>query len=231
MRGTRSHSPMPPLGPTRRRFVQAGGASFFGGMSLPRLLRGAERAKDSITPKIRSVILFNLLGGPSHIDMFDMKPDAPEGIRGEFGSIETSLPGLRICELLPNTARLMHKACLIRTISHTYDSHDPMAIMTGFTRGNPQLQAQPTDPPDIGAICQYVGLGPKDVPGAVCLPCYPGWGQNGYRRGGRKRQVIRRAQMIRRVGRESFVGCGVVVRHGLGLPLCLTSRFGCLYIS
>lgn len=184
MRGTRSHWSMPSRGPTRRRIVQAGGASFFGGMSLPRLLRGSERAKDSNTPKIRSVILFNLLGGPSHIDMFDMKPDAPAEIRGEFGSIQTSLPGLRICELLPNTARLMHKACLIRTISHTYDSHDPMAIMTGFTRGNPQLQAQPTDPPDIGAICQYVGLGPKDVPGAVCLPCFPGWGENGYRRGG-----------------------------------------------
>ncbi len=184
MRGTPFRIPIPPTAPNRRTFVRAGGISFFGGFTLPNLLQGAERASPVKSPKIKSVILFNLLGGPSHIDMFDMKPDAPEGIRGEFGSIETSLPGLRICELLPNTARLMHKTCLIRTISHTYDSHDPMAIMTGFTGGNPQLQAQPTDPPDIGAICQYVGLGPQDVPGAVCLPCYPGWGQNGYRRGG-----------------------------------------------
>ena len=49
----------------------------------------------------RSVILFNLLGGPSHIDMFDLKPDAPDGIRGEFRPIATSLPGLQICEHLP----------------------------------------------------------------------------------------------------------------------------------
>jgi len=77
----------------------------------------------------------------------------------------------------------MHKACLIRTISHTYNSHDPLPIMTGFTGGNPQLQAQPTDPPDIGAVCQYLGMGPKDLPGAVCLPCYPGSGE-AYRRGG-----------------------------------------------
>jgi len=59
-----------------------------------------------------------------------------------------------------------------------------LAIMTGFTDGNAQLQVQPTDPPDIGAICQYVGRGPADVPGAICLPCFPGWGENGYRRGG-----------------------------------------------
>ena len=50
--------------------------------------------------------------------------------------------------------------------------------------GNPQLQAQPTDPPDIGAVCQYLRLGPTDLPGAVCLPCFPGWGEEGYRRGG-----------------------------------------------
>jgi Protein of unknown function (DUF1501) len=105
-------------------------------------------------------------------------------VRGEFRPIATSLTGLQICEHLPNTAKLMHKACLIRTVSHTYNSHDPLAIMTGYTGANPQLQAQPNDPPDIGAICQYLGMGPRDLPGAVCLPCYPGWGENSYKRGG-----------------------------------------------
>ena len=89
-----------------------------------------------------------------------------------------------IRHIMPNTAKLMHKATLIRTITHSYNSHDPLAIMTGFTGGNSRLPAQPTDPPDIGAICQYTEIGPDDVPGAVCLPCYPGWGQQGYRRGG-----------------------------------------------
>lgn len=173
-------------GLNRRELLRAGGLSLFGGLTLPRVLHAAERQGKIAgpAPRARSVILFNLLGGPSHLDMFDMKPNAPAEIRGEFQPIGTSLPGLQICEHLPNTAKLMHKACLIRTISHGYNSHDPLPIMTGFTGGNPQLQAQPTDPPDIGAICQYLGLGPSDVPGAACLPCYPGWGEGGYRRGG-----------------------------------------------
>ncbi len=174
-------------GLNRREILRAGGLSLFG-LNMPQLLQAAEQKSAGETQlrpaRAKSVILFNLLGGPSHMDMFDMKPNAPSGIRGEFKPISTSLPGLQICEHLPNTAKWMHKACLIRTISHTYNSHDPLAIMTGFTSGDPKLQAQKTDPPDIGAICQYVGLGPRDVPGAVCLPCYPGWGQEGYRRGG-----------------------------------------------
>jgi hypothetical protein len=150
---------------------------------MPRLLQAVEKTSKTPRARAKSVILFNLLGGPSHLDMFDMKPNAPAEIRGEFRPIATSLTGLRICEHLPNTARWMHKACLIRTISHTYNSHDPLPIMTGFTGGNAALQAQPSDPPDIGAICQYVGMGPRDLPGAVCLPCFPGSGES-YKRGG-----------------------------------------------
>jgi hypothetical protein len=130
------------------------------------------------------VILFNLLGGPSQQDMFDMKPLAPVEIRGEFQPINTSLPGLQICEHLPRTAGLMHKACLIRSVTHMYNAHNPLPIMTGFTGGNfAQTHASRTDPPDIGAICQYLGMGPQDMPGAVCLPCYTGWGE-GIRRPG-----------------------------------------------
>lgn len=170
-------------GLNRREFLRVGGLSLFAGLTLPRLLWAAEQASAGRPARAKSVILFNLLGGPSHMDMFDLKPNAPAEIRGEFRPIATSLTGLRICEHLPNTARLMHKACLIRTISHNYNSHDPLPIMTGFTGGNAQLQAQPSDPPDIGAICQYLGLGPRDMPGAVCLPCFPGQGES-YRRGG-----------------------------------------------
>lgn len=154
---------------------------------MPEVLRAADRMRNvanaTRTPRVRSVILFNLLGGPSHLDMFDLKPSAPAEIRGEFQPISTSLPGLQISEHLPNTAKRMHKATLIRTVTHSYNSHDPLAIMTGYTEANPQLQAQKTDPPDIGAICQYLGLASGGVPGAVCLPCYPGSGEN-YRRGG-----------------------------------------------
>ena len=172
----------PGHGFSRRALVQGGGVALLGGLGMPDRSRGEERPT-ARPGRAKSVILFNLLGGPSHLDMFDLKPDAPVEVRGEFKPIATSLSGLRICEHLPNTAKLMHKACLIRTITHNYNSHDPLPIMTGFTGGNPQLQAQPTDPPDIGAICQYLGVGPTDVPGAVCLPCYPGAGE-AYRRGG-----------------------------------------------
>ena len=168
-------------GLTRRDLMQVGALSLFPGLSMPAVLRATNAGNGPGAAK--SVLLFNLLGGPSHIDMFDMKPAAPDKVRGEFSPISTSLAGLQICEHLPALARWMHKATLIRTITHTYNSHDPLAIMTGFTSGNAQLPAQPTDPPDIGAICQYLQRGPRDMPAAVCLPNYPGQGQN-YRRGG-----------------------------------------------
>jgi hypothetical protein len=94
------------------------------------------------------------------------------------------LTGLQICEHLPETARWMHKACLVRTVTHNYNAHNPLALMTGFAHGeNAQVTAKITDPPDIGAVCQYLGRGPKDLPGAVCMPCYPGSGE-GIRRPG-----------------------------------------------
>src|SRR5438270_1078973 len=169
-------------GITRREALRVGGLSLFAGMSLPRLLQ-ASSASPLRRGKARSVVLFNLLGGPSHVDMFDMKPDAPVEIRGEFRPIATSVPGSFICEHLPNLARLMHQACLIRTFSHGFNSHDPLPFMTGYTDAGFSEQAKPTDPPDIGAVCQYLGTGPVDMPGAVCLPCYPGWGEAWKRRG------------------------------------------------
>ena len=161
---------------TRREIIRVGGLSLFAGMSVPRMLAAAGGAKPK--GRAKSVILFNLLGGPSHQDMFDLKPNAPKEIRGEFKPIASSLSGLQICELLPNTAKLMHKACLIRSVTHGYNAHNPLNIMTGFLKGDPkQLKPERTDPPDIGAICQYLGMGPSGMPGAFCLPCYPGWGE------------------------------------------------------
>ena len=172
---------------TRRDVMRVGGLSLFAGASgftLPRLLAANEEDRGlKRRAKAKSIILFNLLGGPSHIDMFDMKPEAPREIRGEFRPIASSVPGLQVCELLPRIARLMHKATLVRTFSHTYNSHDPFVIMTGYTDEKNFEQAMPTDPPDVGAICQYLGLGPTDLPGAVCLPSHPGAGQNSRRRG------------------------------------------------
>lgn len=170
-------------GVTRRELLRVGGLCLFSGMTLPRLLQAREAVPGRHNSRARSVIMFNLLGGPSHIDMFDMKPQAPAEIRGEFRPIATSVPGITICEHLPNLAQLMHKACLIRTFSHGFNSHDPLPFMTGYTDMGFLEQAKPTDPPDVGAVCQYLGKGPADMPGAVCLPCYPGFGEAWRRRG------------------------------------------------
>lgn len=173
----------------RRRFLKtgglaltglpAGGLALFSGMSRTGVSRAGETPGARPSGPAKSVILFNLLGGPSQLDMFDMKPSAPVEIRGEFAPIQTSLPGLQICEHMPRIARIMHKAALIRSVTHGYNAHNPLNIMTGWSLGNPAaLTPDPNDPPDIGAVCQYLGLGPSDLPGAVCLPCYPGWGES-----------------------------------------------------
>lgn len=163
---------------TRRDVIRLGSLSLFSGVTLPRLLQSRAAAASTPSGSARSVILFNMLGGPPHMDMFDMKPEAPAEVRGEFQPISTSLPGVHICEHMPRIAQWMHKTSLIRTVTHGYNSHNPLNIMTGYSTGNlMQLRPEPTDPPDIGAICQYLRMGSADMPGAVCLPCYPGFGE------------------------------------------------------
>src|SRR5258708_6146174 len=131
-------------GVTRRELMRVGGLSLFTGLTLPRLLRATPARHQG---RAKSVIMFNLLGGPSHMDMVDLKPNAPPEIRGEFKPIATSVPGIRICEHLPNLAKRMHRACLIRTFSHGFNSHDPFPFMTGYTDQNFLAQAQRIYPP------------------------------------------------------------------------------------
>src|SRR5687768_4910211 len=121
----------------RRELMRVGGLSLFAGMSVTNLLGLADARGVETKRRVRtkSVILFNLLGGPSQMDMFDLKPNAPVEVRGEFKPISTSVPGLQICEHLPNTAKLMHKACLIRSVTHNYNAHNPLPVMTGYTGG------------------------------------------------------------------------------------------------
>jgi uncharacterized protein DUF1501 len=169
-------------GVSRRDVLRAGALSLFGTW-LTAPTRAAERPASG--GRARSVVLFNLFGGPSHLDMFDLKPSAPAEIRGEFRPIDSSLPGVQICEYLPRIARQMHRATLIRTLSHGYNSHNPYAVMTGFAGGNDRENyfSKPNDHPSMGAVCQYLGVGRRDVPTHVCTPSHPGWSQ-GLRRAG-----------------------------------------------
>ena len=97
-----------------------------------------ESPRGSSLPPIRSCIAIFYYGGPSQLETFDPKPDAPAEIRGEFSTIATSVPGLRISEHLPMTARVMHKVALIRTMSHRNSLHDPASIQTFTGRLPPQ---------------------------------------------------------------------------------------------
>ena len=159
--------------------------TLFGGLMLPASAAGRAGAARPTRGRAHSVILLDLFGGPSHLDTFDLKPAAPREIRGEFDPIATSLPGVQICEHLPRLARWMHRLCLIRTMSHGYNSHNPYAVMTGFTGGNDQRDyfSQPSDHPSMGSVCHYAGLGRPGVPPYVVLPAFPGYSQ-GLRRCG-----------------------------------------------
>ncbi|MGE5195146.1 MAG: DUF1501 domain-containing protein [Deltaproteobacteria bacterium] len=172
-------------GLTRREALCVGGLSLFSGVTLENLLKAGETQRPVRPGSAKSVVLINLFGGPPHLDMFDMKPAAPVQVRGEFQPIATSVPGLAICELLPLTAQVMDRATLIRTYSHRYNSHNPYNVLTGFDGGNDRENyfAKRSDHPGMGAVCQFLNLGPTDIPRYVIMPAYPGYSQSLRRAG------------------------------------------------
>src|SRR3954466_15813770 len=103
--------------------MQLGGLGAFG-MSLPGLLRAGDRAAPRRAPVVRSCVLFLLHGGPSQLDIWDMKPEAPAEVRGVFRPIDTSVPGLRITESLPLLARQAHRFRLVRSMTHSSLNHN-----------------------------------------------------------------------------------------------------------
>jgi hypothetical protein len=126
------------------------------GMSLPRLLQAqtSQGVKGS-APRADSCILVFLNGGPSHLDMWDMKPEAPKEIRGEFRPIATSLTGVQFSEHLPRLARWMHRCALVRSVHHSVNNSHAAAVyagLTGHDRGEKGGGAKPTDYPAIGSV-------------------------------------------------------------------------------
>src|SRR3954463_809283 len=100
-------------GISRRNFLRIG-ALGLGGLALPQLLRA--EAAQGIRKSHKAVIMIFLPGGPAHQDLFDLKPDAPSEIRGEFKPINTNVPGIEICELMPKIAQRMDRMALVRSI-------------------------------------------------------------------------------------------------------------------
>src|SRR4051794_39438167 len=114
-----------PVQIARRTALQIGGLGMMG-LTMPRLLHAADQSK-SKTGRAKSVIFLYQFGGPSHLDTFDPKPAAPDGVRSRYGVIETAAPGIQICDQLPKTALVMDEVTLIRTVHHTMKNHNPAA--------------------------------------------------------------------------------------------------------
>src|ERR1700758_146287 len=108
-------------GVTRRDFVHAGSLAFLG-LSMPQFLR--LKAMGAVKPdKDVSCIQLMLVGGPSQLDTWDMKPDAPASIRGPFKPIKTNVPGIEISEIFPRMARIADKYAILRGVSHAAPAH------------------------------------------------------------------------------------------------------------
>lgn len=143
-------------GLSRRGVLQVGSLGLAGlGLSLPRLLANEDSEQRRIKPLADNCILLFLNGGPSHLDMWDMKPNAPDGIRGEFQPISTSLPGYQLSEHLPRLAQQMHLATVVRSMNHSVNNSHAAAVyasLTGHDRGEQGGGTRPTDHPCLGGI-------------------------------------------------------------------------------
>jgi hypothetical protein len=163
---------------TRRSFVQVGCSGYLG-LGLPGLLaaRGASAATGK-GGRPKSVILILMSGGLGQHDSFDMKPDAPEGIRGEFKPIDTAVPGIQMCEHLPGLAAQARKLAIVRTMSHPEGNHllAVHRVLTGQVsspRGASDLDrvASRDDFPCYGAVLDRVGgRRGEGIPNGVALP-------------------------------------------------------------
>ncbi len=179
-------------GLTRRDLLHVGSLGLLGlglgGAGQAGLFQGAARASTSGLQgfgQAKSCILLFMYGSPSQIETFDPKPDAPVEIRGELGCIASSVPGLNVCELLPNLAQVMDKVTLIRSVSHAYPIHGVAYATTSNPVVPLRMEIEPRDPghwPFIGSVVDFVdgarrgdhvlssGSGQPELPRNLLLP-------------------------------------------------------------
>jgi hypothetical protein len=157
----------------RRTFLQVGtlGAAGMASLSLADLLRMQATAQDPTKPaRKKSVILVWLAGGPSHIDMYDLKPQAPSEIRGEFRPIQTNVSGIQISEHLPYQARMMDKLAIVRSAFHTNAGHGMGSqwMLTGY---QPTIEVNDNIYPSCGSVvAKMKGPNEPGLPAYVNLP-------------------------------------------------------------
>jgi len=168
-------------GLSRRSFLRVGMLGL-AGLTLPDLLRLRALASSRGEPATDTAVIQIVLGGgPTHIDTYDPKPDAPKEFRGEFHPIPTNVPGISVCELLPQQAQVMDKMAIIRSLHHTTADHNSGQhwIMTGFP-ATQQLQ-RGNDRPSVGSIISKLrGPNRPGVPPYVAIPNAPQYSQGAY---------------------------------------------------
>jgi hypothetical protein len=153
-----------------------GATRLLGGLTLPTLLQLQAQAATTFAPKAKACIFFLLEGGPSHIDMWDMKPEAPKEIRGPFNPISTVVPGTQISQLMPMCAQIADKYTILRSHSHADNAHQTGRhwLMTGYppSFADGQAKGVPFNElyPSVGSIVSRE-LGPGgEVPPYIELP-------------------------------------------------------------
>jgi len=158
---------------SRRRLLSIGGTGLLG-LSLPRLLRAGESPAPALRPRAKSVVFLYQFGGPSHLDMFDLKPEAPDRIRGPYQAIPTSVPGLSISEKLPRVAQIMNKVTLIRSMTHRMKNHNSASYyaLTGHAPPVDDIRLRDSLElfPAYGSVVDRLSPGAAEMPTFVSYP-------------------------------------------------------------
>ncbi len=157
---------------SRRHALKVGGLGMLG-MTMPNLLR-AEAVKKTLKSKAKSVIFLFQWGGPSHVDMFDRKPNAPEGVRGPLSAIKTKVPGLHLCEGLERMAKVMDKVTVIRSVHHTMKNHNSAGYyaLTGHAPAvdDQRLRDSIELFPGYGSVVDALAPNRSEMPTAISYP-------------------------------------------------------------
>jgi Protein of unknown function (DUF1501) len=168
-------------GMSRRNFLRVGTLGL-AGLALPDLLRSrASAAASGAVAKNTAVIQIFLSGGPTHMDTYDLKPDAPKEFRGEFKPISTNVAGIQLCELFANQAKVMDKLAVIRGLHHTTADHASGAhwVLTGYPTSGPLTRNN--DRPSVGSVVSKLrGANAPGVPSYVGIPRAANFGQAAY---------------------------------------------------
>jgi hypothetical protein len=157
---------------SRRQMLKVGGLGLLG-LTLPQLLK-AEALRKGPKAKAKSVIFLFQWGGPSHIDMFDMKPNAPEQIRGPHKPISSNADGIEVSERLPRVSKIMDKVTLIRSVYHTMKNHNSAGYYALSGCSPPSDDQRLRDSlslfPAYGSVVDKLAPGPEDVPTFISYP-------------------------------------------------------------